>query len=164
MNRYLQGAIAGAVATTAHTAVMLVLHRLPGARRRATPPVQITAAVARRTGAASGARGMRIRVAAAVAHFGYGALAGTLYAAPRRRGRRRSALAGVAYGAGVWAASYLGWIPALRILPSAMREPRERNTMMVLAHVAWGAALALVFDRLRHDSPKSAPEERATDS
>jgi uncharacterized membrane protein YagU involved in acid resistance len=46
------------------------------------------------------------------------------------------------YGLGVWALSYLGWIPAARILAPAYRHPVRRNLLMIAAHVVWGLTLS----------------------
>lgn len=148
MRRLMRGAMSGAVATLFHTAVMFALHpRLPRARRQPLPPTEITAAVADRAGVPVRRR-TTLTAATIVSHFGYGAVAGALYAPIAGRVRRRRTLVGVGYGLGVWAVSYLGWIPALRLLPPATQQPRQRNLMMILAHVAWGAALALAYGRL----------------
>jgi hypothetical protein len=73
------------------------------------------------------------------AHFAYGALTGAIFAL----GRHRGAGAGAAWGLAVWAGSYLGWIPAARLLTPATRHPRRRNALMLAAHGVWGAALAV---------------------
>ncbi len=49
---------------------------------------------------------------------------------------------GVSYGIGVWTLSYLGWIPAARILTPSHRHPLRRNLLMMAAHVIWGLTLA----------------------
>lgn len=155
MNKYLQAAIAGTVATIFHTAVMLALHpRLPRARRRPLPPVEITATLADRAGAENVRDGTGRRAATAIAHFGFGAAAGALYAPIGARAPSRPALSGIAFGVGVWAASYLGWIPAARLLSPATRQPTDRNAMMILAHIAWGAGLGTVFNALHRHSPR----------
>ena len=46
------------------------------------------------------------------------------------------------YGLGVWAMSYLGWIPAVRILTPAHRHPLRRNLLMIAAHIVWGLTLS----------------------
>jgi hypothetical protein len=73
-----------------------------------------------------------------LAHFLYGGLMGSLFAMQRRR----SPIAGSVFGAAVWGASYLGWIPGLRLLAPATRHPARRNALMLAAHLAWGTALA----------------------
>lgn len=82
-------------------------------------------------------------------HFAYGAAMGTLYSAlvkdalPVPRGVR-----GVTYGLGVWAGSYLGWLPAAGLYPPATEEPAPRNALMIAAHVVWGASLDLMLNGL----------------
>lgn len=153
--RYCVGAFAGMVASLFHTAVMLTLHRLlPQARRRPVPPKEIASVVAEVAGAEWATPGIRLNAVTAVGHFGYGAAAGALYAPIAGRVHDKPLAAGVAYGVGIWAASYLGWIPALRILTPATEHPAQRNVMMILAHVAWGAALATVFEKVEHNKPQ----------
>lgn len=146
----MNGAIAGAVATLFHTAVMFALHqRLSRAARAPLPPVEITSEVAKRAGLDKLQHGAGLTVATIATHFGYGAAAGMLYAPIAARVHQKHIGAGIAYGIIVWVLSYLGWIPALRILPPAMRQPAQRNVMMVLGHVAWGAGLAGIYALLQ---------------
>lgn len=160
MNKYLAGAAAGAVATIFHTAVMWALHpRLSRARQRPLPPVEITSKTARRANLQGAQARPGLVAATSVAHVGFGALAGTLYPPLADRARFPPAALGVVFGVGVWAASYLGWIPALRLLPPATRQPAQRNIMMILAHVAWGAALGLSYDALRKQDRGPAKRE-----
>ena len=140
--RCLRGAIAGTLATVPMTAIMMALYRsLPAPGRAPLPPVQITAEVARRTGMRDELQGRRLVGGALAAHFGYGAATGAVFPL-LFRSRRHSLALGAAYGVGIWALSYLGWIPAARILEPATRHPPQRNFLMVAAHVVWGAALA----------------------
>ncbi|HEY8554621.1 MAG TPA: DUF6789 family protein [Burkholderiales bacterium] len=162
MNRLLAGAIAGAVASAAHTAAMLGARRLARrARREPVPPVQVTAALAHRTGAhPRSAAGLRI--AAALLHFGYGAAAGVVYGALHPRPPARPVANGIGFGLLVWAASYLGWLPAAGLIRPATREPFPRNAMMLLAHVAWGAALGRTVARLGRGTSAAGPHRTGT--
>lgn len=54
---------------------------------------------------------------------------------------------GVVYGLGVWAVSYLGWLPALRLMPKATHDRSERNAIMIAAHLVWGYALSRLIQR-----------------
>lgn len=142
MNRYVKGAIAGTLATVPMTIVMLSLHRrLPTTQRYALPPKQITREVANRVGAKEVAKGKHLTRATLVSHFSYGAATGALYPLLAERVRTRTRITGPAFGVAIWALSYLGWVPALRILPPATRHPMRRNLLMIAAHVVWGAAL-----------------------
>jgi hypothetical protein len=130
VNKLAYGMIAGIAATVGMTAAMRRMHaRLPSPERYPLPPREI---VGRAGGRSAGAE------AAMLAHFGYGALTGGLFALQGRR----SLAAGVLYGAGVWAGSYFGWVPLARILEPADRHPMRRNALMIAAHVLWGALLA----------------------
>jgi len=147
MNKYLAGAIAGTLATVPMTWVMVTLHRrLPRHERYPLPPASITAELADRSGAEEWVEGRNLLGATLAAHFAYGAAVGALYPAVAELARARPLMhhvaAGAAYGVGVWALSYLGWIPALRILPPATQHPPRRNAVMILAHIMWGATLA----------------------
>lgn len=132
------GALAGLAATMAMTAFMRRAHRhLPLDEQYPLPPREIvdhTIHVEREEAA---------RTATVLSHFGFGALAGSLYAlSPVNR------LGGPSYGLGVWAASYLGWLPAFRILAPATEHPIQRNLLMLAAHVVWGAVLSRSLDEL----------------
>jgi len=126
------GALAGLVATVPMTLVMLAGHRLFEPRQAKLPPRLITDRLLGRK--ASDEAG---RWHALAAHFGFGAATGALFALwpPPSVGK------GVVFGLAVWAVSYLGWVPGLRLMPPATRQPARRNAIMIAAHVAWGLAL-----------------------
>jgi hypothetical protein len=155
-SRLLLGAIAGIVGTAAMTAAMHRLHgRLPPAERYPLPPREIET----RTLAA---RDERVAEdATLLAQFAYGAGAGATLTAPRMP----SLAQGSAFGVGVWLVSYLGWIPASRILRPATTHPWRRNLLMMLVHLIWGfvtAATAKDLDKARKtifagDDSRDAP-------
>jgi uncharacterized membrane protein YagU involved in acid resistance len=53
------------------------------------------------------------------------------------------------FGLVVWASSYLGWLPALHVLPSASHVNVGRNFMVIASHLVWGASLQVVCSALR---------------
>jgi hypothetical protein len=55
-----------------------------------------------------------------------------------------SAAHGAAFGLALWAAGYMGWVPALGFSPAAHRESPPRNGLMISAHVVWGATVGLL--------------------
>ncbi len=138
MRRLVFGGLAGIAATVAMTAAMRRFHSLLDENRQyPLPPREIID----RMGLDHDERTARDRTV--LAHFGYGALTGALFAVlPRLRG------GGAAFGLGIWAVSYFGWIPALRILSPANRHPRQRNLLMTAAHVVWGVVLAKSLNEL----------------
>lgn len=57
---------------------------------------------------------------------------------------------GAAFGTGVWALSYLGWIPVAQLRPAAPRAPASRNFNIFFAHMVWGIAASLFEDSFRN--------------
>lgn len=153
MNRLILGALSGCAATMAMTVAMHRLHRrLPATERYPLLPREIVGSLSReRPEPVRPASGDRQATATMLAHFGYGALTGALFAAQRHRG----VAPGAAYGVAVWAASYLGWIPGARILRPATQHPPRRNALMLAAHLVWGTTLALGLRELEAASEDS---------
>jgi hypothetical protein len=149
MQKLLAGAVGGALAGAPMVVAMKALQQsAPSARRRALPPQQITLALARRVGLARKLDTRGRYATTAAAHFGYGSAAGALYPYASRVLPGPTALKGALFGVGLWAGSYLGWLPATGVLRSATREPVGRNAMMIGAHVVWGIATAVTAERL----------------
>lgn len=160
-SRVLLGALAGIGGTIAMTAAMRRLERrLPRPERYPMPPRELVQQTlpdqAQRSLSEVGRRDLTL-----AAHFGYGAFTGALLAlAPRPP----TALAGAGYGVLVWTVSYLGWIPALRILRPATRHPTGRNAAMIAVHLLWGAVTAVSLrelDQGRHELFMHGPSEDA---
>jgi hypothetical protein len=138
--RLILGALGGIAGTFAMTAVMRRLHRsLPARSQYPLPPREI---VDRTLSPAPDSARPRLTT---ISHFGYGAAAGALFGLIAPRG---GVLSGCAYGVAVWAASYLGWIPAAGILRPATVHPADRNALMITAHLVWGAVTALTAREL----------------
>jgi hypothetical protein len=144
-----QGFGDGALATLPMSGFMLLAQRLGAMGRQ--PPRKIAEAGLYAAGVAPPSP---VKKAAATAlHFGFGGAAGAAFAewarrSPRRAygGRRhpdraRGALSGALFGTLVWASSYMGWVPALGIMPPAHHDRRGRPLAMIAAHWIYGAAL-----------------------
>lgn len=144
------GMVAGLVGTAPMTAVMKLIHvGLPQRQRQIPiPPHQVTMAAMEMTGVKAQMNERARAVATVVSHFAYGAAAGGVYAAVEGRLPGGPAKKGVIFGLGVWAGSYLGWLPAAGVLPPATRWPAGRNLMMILSHVVWGVSTAVVTGAL----------------
>jgi hypothetical protein len=141
-----RGSAAGVAATVAMSAVMLAAQKL-GLEGEQPPEAIVEAAL----DAADVDRSERTENAlATLAHLGFGASCGAVYALLRRWLRTPGPPVGhgVGFGLGVYAASYQGWIPALGILPPPRRDRSDRQVSMALAHVVYGAVLGrLAEDR-----------------
>jgi hypothetical protein len=143
--RLLLGALAGVAGTAAMTAAMARLHqRLPEQERYPLPPREITGVV---MGEDPGERRDELGDWAVASHFAFGAAAGALMAALRFPMKPLPAALG---GVGVWAGSYFGWVPGLKILKPAYRHPIRRNALMSGVHLIWGSVMALTFQELMH--------------
>jgi hypothetical protein len=148
-DRLLTGALAGLAATAPMTLVMDGLYRaLPANEKRGPlPPREITMTAADAVGVEDELPEEGKKALVGVAHFAYGAGAGAAFGLAAPLLPLGPVASGVAYGLAVWAGSYLGWLPALRVLPSATDEPAGKNAVMIAAHVVWGAALGALAGR-----------------
>jgi uncharacterized membrane protein YagU involved in acid resistance len=140
MNGMLIGAAAGAAATLPMTAVMEALHeRLDGEPARPLPPREVTDGMAAKAGVHDQLSEEDKQQLTLAAHFGYGAGCGALFGLIAPRNAPLAIAAGMAFGLGVWAGSYLGWLPAMGVRHHARHDPAERSGLMIAAHLVWGA-------------------------
>lgn len=138
--RLLAGVLSGSVATVFMSAVMLAAKRL--GLMGEMPPEKITARLLDQAGWRS--RGRRTQdVLSAVSHLGFGAAAGTIFAAVEARPQPPfpAVPAGILFGAAVWFVSYQGWVPALGIMAPPSRDRPGRPQAMLAAHLVYGAVL-----------------------
>jgi hypothetical protein len=149
MNHLLAGAIAGFAATVPMTwAMNRMFRRLPEKDRYPLPPRLITERVAESVGIASSITESRMKTASLASHYAYGAVTGVACGPLLRLVGGSPVAVGIGYGLGVWAVSYLGWIPAAGILRPATVHPRERVALMLAAHVVWGGATGYLTAQL----------------
>ena len=145
MNGMLVGAAAGVAATVPMTIVMETLHRqLPGEPPRPLPPREVVEGVAVKTGVHRELDERDMQQLTLVAHFGYGAACGAVFGAVAPRSMPAAVTAGMMFGLGVWAGSYLGLLPALGVRQPATEDPLARSGLMIAAHVVWGAAAGVM--------------------
>jgi hypothetical protein len=158
------GAAAGLIATVPMTLFMLAWHKnLVATQRYPLPPSLITKRMFGGFAVPGRPAPMPNWASTLATHFGFGAATGALFATTPAETRRQYPVAtGIGFGLCVWTASYLGWVPATRLMAPATRQPIGRNLMMIAAHVVWGATLGLVLDALSKGkvSPRRIPLER----
>jgi pimeloyl-ACP methyl ester carboxylesterase/uncharacterized membrane protein YagU involved in acid resistance len=100
--------------------------------------------------------------AAAGAHLGYSALMGTLYGLARPLMQTvPTPLAGAAFGLGVWALSFEGWMPALGIIERTTDKPAQKWLVPIMGHMVYGAVTALAFEALTSTNRREASERMA---
>lgn len=152
VHQLLIGAISGLVATVPMTLVMILLYYtiLPGREQYRLPPRQITDRLLNRTkiGRRKANKPEQRRALTWLSHFGYGGGTGSLYPFTVGKLPLPPILSGMIFGLAVWLVSYLGWLPAADILPPATRQPKDRNILMILSHLAWGSVIGFLSKNL----------------
>jgi len=148
-NPWLQGALAGFIATVPMTIFMLSTQRfLPKGQRYDLPPEIITKELADRAHIKQHMNKAQILAATTASHFGYGATMGVLYSLLGQRLSLPSGLKGSLFGLIIWAVSYPALLPLLGFSESSHGETTRRNLMMIAAHLVWGAATGMLVDSL----------------
>lgn len=148
MQRFLLNGVAGLAATAVMTVAMVGMKKaLPRRYRYPLPPRLITWRALQRVGLLKHLKLKHEPKAVTASHFGYGAAAGALYA-PVAKLDLNPLVVGTLYGLAVWGGSYIGLLPALRILPPANWTPLHRNALMIAAHVVWGTSLATLSQKV----------------
>ena len=146
------GAIAGAIGTFAMTVGMEIFYRLtPLRERQPLMPSEIVQRVMSAAGSerALGALDQRQHAALTLAaHLGYGMTGGIAYPFTMRGVPLPPLTRGAIYGVGVYALSYLGWLPSLSILRSATTYTPQRALGLLAVHLVYGSVTALVTDGL----------------
>ena len=87
------------------------------------------------------------KAAARMLHMGYGMTSGAIYGllGPRRG---NAAVNGALLGLGVWAAGYLGWLPATDLMPPITQQSARQVAVPIFTHIVFGVAVATAFDGL----------------
>jgi uncharacterized membrane protein YagU involved in acid resistance len=121
------------------------------------PPEKITAKMLDRAGI--GHSGAQQDALATLLHFGFGATAGAMFGVVAPRPLLVRVPAGLTYGAAIWGVSYMGWVPALGIMPPAERDRRDRQAVMLAAHLIYGSALAILVGTRVHEVPDNHEDD-----
>ena len=148
--------LAGSVGGLAGAASMLPLFE--GAKRAGilieTPPLRVVDEAAESAAEATEAGGpveAGDRVAAAVgSHLLYGVAAGAFYGLLQDELKLPGLVAGPIYWMVLWAAGYLGWMPAAGVMPQPWRQRTGDALTPVVAHLAYGVALGSVERAIGH--------------
>ena len=149
MNRFAAGALGGLFATVPMTVAMTKLFsRLPSSEQYPLPPREITEILVNRLPGGKYLSDEQLTFLSLLAHFAYGAATGALYPLLCQR-PKHPLLTGNLFGFTVWAASYLGWLPATNILRPATQHPPARNMLMLAAHSIWGMSTVVIGEILK---------------
>ncbi|HET8910038.1 MAG TPA: hypothetical protein VFN23_01155 [Ktedonobacteraceae bacterium] len=154
-----RGAMLGAAATVPMTAFMIAAYRFLAEEQRAALPGKLVVddMLAQDREHANGQSNLNVSLndgqklsAALTSHFAFGASMGSLYSGVAGRwplNKMPGVLKGGMFGAGVWGAGYLGWVPGMKIAPSAGEDTVQHNALMVAAHIVWGATLGILDEK-----------------
>ena len=85
------------------------------------------------------------KAAAKSLQMGYGMTSGMLYAACRPRGGS-ILIDGTILGVAVWAAGYLGWLPAADLMPPVTEHSAQQITVPIVNHALFGIAVVAAYD------------------
>lgn len=146
IERAVAGALAGVVGTTAMS-VPIFLAREFGVIGQA-PPKEIARNAALETGTRQHMTHQEFSVGWLLAHLGYGAGSGLVFALVRRFLPLNSPILGAVYGSILWAVSYLGVMPALGLYPLQQGAARRVVAVMLPAHWIYGAVAGEALDLL----------------
>jgi uncharacterized membrane protein YagU involved in acid resistance len=146
----LRGAAAGWIATLPMTITMLSgWMLLPKRERYPLPPREIVGVLAERLGQEEKFSDDALMGVTLFSHFLYGAMAGSVYTALEKRVALKDSWKGSLAGLLLWAGSYLGWLPLVRILKPATQHPWRRNVLMIVAHLVWGMTLGKTLETFK---------------
>ena len=135
-----RGATLGAIATVPMSAVMLAGQHLGWMREQ--PPEVLTEEAMGRTDLLGEESVETVHALAVASHFAFGAAGGALFGLLQRVGAMpRAVPSGIAFGLGIWGASYRGWIPAMNLLPAEQHPGRRGTLVMIAAHAVYGATI-----------------------
>jgi uncharacterized membrane protein YagU involved in acid resistance len=144
----LRGSVAGFIATLPMTAVMQALYQqLPTSERYPLPPEEIEIKMIEQGLLKRHLDNPTHQTVATAAHFSYGSATGALYGLIEDRLPFAPIVKGCLFGIGLWASSYLGWLPAMRVITPATEHPARRNALMIAAHIVWGMATAMLAEQ-----------------
>lgn len=146
VERLVRGALAGALAT-APMSVIIAAGR--EARLLSNPPPkEIVERTEEKTGTRDDLAQPLFHASWIAAHLGYGAGTGAVYALLDPFLPVGTTGRGLAFGAAVWAVSYLGVMPGLGLYPWPRDDSQSRMAVMILAHAVYGLAIAETVRRL----------------
>jgi uncharacterized membrane protein YagU involved in acid resistance len=90
-----------------------------------------------------------VRLAGRAVHLAYGSAWGMLYGLLQASYPRPPAAFGAIFGFLVWLIGPAFLVPAMRLMGRPSEEPAARSAALITAHLAYGFALATVFEALQ---------------
>lgn len=87
------------------------------------------------------------KVAVGALQMGYGMTSGLLYSVVRPRAGN-PIVEGTLLGLGVWAAGYLGWLPAAGLMPPLAQQEPQQIAVPFVEHLLFGIAVVAAYDAM----------------
>jgi hypothetical protein len=144
------GALAGFTATVPMSAFMLATFKaLPADEQYALQPRLIAERLAEQAHIEMPESEAASNAASTALHFAYGTGVGAAYPLFAESTTLNPVVAGAAYGMAVYAAGYLGWLPATGVMAFGLKHPKHRLSMIIGAHLVWGVALGMLYSTMR---------------
>jgi len=146
-------ALSGVIATFPMSAYLVLSQKFFEKYPSAIPPEQVTGALLE-TADVDEMDQEKFQPIVWSSHFAYGMAAGSFYSLYRALIPKsvNSFQTGASFGLLVWATSYWGWLPALKLLPPPPETEVKDNVDKIVSHIIWGAALGLCYQLLEsHD-------------
>jgi hypothetical protein len=157
--RVIYGAISGSLAAACMTVIRMA------ARRRGviekTVPQLAEEWLSQRSGLGRDAHPVLHHIGDQVMHIGYGAALGVGYALTHGARSKPGIGRGLVYGLATWFGGSWLLLPALRAQQAAWRKAPSENAVDLLAHLAFGAATAIVAGELSAQSDRGPSSERS---
>lgn len=144
-----RGAIAGLAGTTVMSAALLMAKKagmVPGK----VQPKEIVENLEEKLGVREYLPKSAFQASWVILHFGYGTIAGVVYALIQNKllDIERSGLVGSLFGILLWVLGYCGWLPLLGLYPPPNRVPKRKVGANALIHVTYGTATTVAYRRL----------------
>jgi len=148
--RIIYGAVSGSLAAACMTVIRMAARRHGIIEK--TVPQAVEEWLANRTGVGRGAPPVVHHLADQVMHLMYGAALGVGYAVATRKRTRQTLAHGLGYGLATWFTGSRLLLPLLGAKQAPRRKRRSENAVDLLAHLAFGAATAIVTEQLSMQS------------
>lgn len=142
------GLVGGVAGTMAMQAIMKASGKLPEPIRPPMPARDPGQVMMEKAQTVVGTLPVKVhQVGAQGLHWGYGVVGPLAMAAVSSilgaRSTGKTILAGTLVGVAVWAAGYVGWLPALGLVPPVHKVPIGKSASGLLGHAAYGALASL---------------------
>ncbi|MHB1416994.1 MAG: hypothetical protein ACYC1C_17235 [Chloroflexota bacterium] len=141
------GMIGGLIGAMAMVPMMQMMKAM-GLTREVFPKV-VTRGLAERAGLEQAAQEPLLAPLAYASHLLYGAGLGAVFGAIQRTWHLTTFPFAPLFGLFSYVIGFMGWLPALGIIPPLWRQQQPAGVMRMMGHIFYGLVLGMVFSRDR---------------